>query len=72
MIEVKGPRKNINKKDFINIVCSKVELSEMQVEIGVESILKFFIECFEKECIIEIRGFGKWKCNKGKVKFRPF
>jgi nucleoid DNA-binding protein len=72
MKELKKPSININKKDFINILINKTELSKTQVETGVEEILKFFEECFEKTCIIEIRGFGKWKCREGKVKFRPF
>lgn len=60
---------DINKQDFINLLIVKTNLSRTQVEKGLEEILIFFEECFEMNCLIEIRGFGKWKCKQGKVKF---
>lgn len=67
---------NINKKEFALKLLQKEEvrknLSKMQVELGVDGILEFLQQSFATDCIIELRGFGKFICKSGKVRFKSF
>lgn len=68
-----GEKHNINKKDFILKLSAKSQLSIKQTEEAVTSILLFLKQCFERpNCTIEIRGFGKFVCKNGSVKFKHF
>ena len=66
------PKKNINKKEFARIIFSKTQLSERQVEEGLNGILNFLNNAFESEILIEIRGFGKFISKNGNVRFKDF
>jgi nucleoid DNA-binding protein len=69
---VEDEKKNINKKDFIKKLSLNQHLSSKQVEIGVLGILDFLKNAFKQDCIIEVRGFGKFICKNGKVRFKSF
>ena len=67
---------NINKKEFALKLLQKEEvaknLSKTQVELGVDGILEFLQQSFVTDCTIELRGFGKFICKGGKVRFKSF
>ena len=71
-MNLNAKNKNINKKEFINLLQSKTSLSLNQTSEGVQSIINFFEKNFEKDCSIEIRKFGKFNIKNGKVKFKSF
>jgi nucleoid DNA-binding protein len=64
--------KNINKKEFVLKLECRCKLGKNQVEKGLDGILNFFSTAFKKECVIEMRGFGKFICKNGKVRFKSF
>jgi nucleoid DNA-binding protein len=72
MENVLTKNKNINKKEFILKLAKKCQLSVKQVEIGVDGILGFLSQAFKTDCTIELRGFGKFICKAGKVRFKSF
>ncbi len=63
---------NINKKELIKIITKDCNLTEHQVEIGVDGILDFLSTKFKEDCVVELRGFGKFICKNGKVRFKSF
>lgn len=65
-------KNNINKKEFASIILQNGTLSPKQTEEGIEGILNFFQQCFKINCIIEIRGFGKFICKNELVKFKSY
>lgn len=71
-MNLKVKNKNINKKEFINLLSNKTFLSTRQTSDGVQSIINFFEKRFETDCSIEIRKFGKFSVKNGKVKFKSF
>jgi nucleoid DNA-binding protein len=69
---LKGGGKNINKKEFCALLSKANRLASWQAELGVEKILEFFFSKFQEDCIIEIRGFGKFISKNGKARFKSF
>lgn len=71
-MNVNKENRNINKKEFINLIQQKTNLSLKQTTEGVNAIINFLEKSFEKDCSIEIRKFGKFTAKNGKVKFKSF